>query len=91
MKFLFEEGDRVQLHRVGEMGPSDWGLSREEYDQLVNDSEGGDEYEISCEALDGYYDLQNISNGRLYNAVSDYHIIPTPETLRWLLGEVGIE
>jgi hypothetical protein len=91
MKFHFEEGDLVQLQRVGEMDASDWCLDKAGHEQLINDSEGGAEYEIVCETMDGYYDIVNTSNGHKYAAVSDYHIIPTPETLRWLLGELGIE
>lgn len=74
MKLVYEEGDRMKLRRVDEMpDPDDWGLEQDELDGLLAAQDAGHEFEILCEALEGYYDIKDLTTGLTYDAVCQYH------------------
>lgn len=85
MRLIFEQSDRVKLVNVSEYDHTDWGMSIEEHQELIDRSENGDVFEIVREVTDDYYDIVHIESGTHYAAVSDYHIIPTADDLRVLM------
>lgn len=79
MKIVYEEGDEVKLRRVEEFtDPDDWGLTQEEYDDLVSCQGDGVRFEIVCESSDDYYDIIS-EEGMKVNAVSSYNLMPDHE------------
>lgn len=96
MKFYFEHGDRVQLQRLNEIAADDISPDPRPFAILVKESEDGAEYEVVSAETDFagstvYYGVINTATGVRYENISDYHILPTVETLGMLLTEIGIE
>ena len=71
----FDVDDEVTLQGVEEMpDPLDWGMTQEEYDELLEAQEMGDTFVVIGKETDGYYDIKNTFTGRTFNAISAYNL-----------------
>ena len=90
MKLQYEIGDIVTIRRVEELSALDFG-GDEIYNELLDAQELQEEFKIIADTCgDGsYFDIQNVTTGKYFDAVSAHHFLPVNQAAAQFLLAMG--